>query len=177
MRTSTNGALSVFLVDDDNTFLASLKHYLQQKLNHNFNISTFTTGEECLKNLEQKPDVVVVDYLLNGERSDAMNGLQVLEKIKSFKPGTAVIMISGQNNTRVAADSIKQGAFDYVQKNENVLSDTKNMIKQVFALQKTAEQKRFYKMFLWVLFSVLLILTVVATIISTVFLGQLPINP
>jgi two-component system OmpR family response regulator len=120
---------SVFLVDDDVMFLRSLEHHLQHKLKHNIKISTFLTGEECLKNLDQKPDIVVLDYILNSDYPSAMNGVSLLLKIKQFNSGIITIMISGQDKLQVAIDTMKYGAYDYVIKNENAFLKVQNAIK------------------------------------------------
>ena len=166
MTTNTNGsvkgALSVFLVDDDSMFLTSLEHHLQQKLKHNFKIRSFPTGEACLKHLEEKPAIVMLDYLLNGQDQHAMNGVQVLEKIKLVSPATNVIMLSGQDKMQVAIDCLKHGALDYVVKNENVFLRAQNAIKNAVQTIKMAEQLKFYRVFLWTIILCEALIAVVA---------------
>ena len=164
---SEKGALSVFLVDDDNMFLTSLEHHLQQKLKHNFRIRSFPTGEVCLKNLEQRPDIVMLDYLLNGQDQHAMNGVQVLERIKLVSPATTVIMLSGQDKMQVAIDCLKHGALDYVVKNENVFLRAQNAIKNAVHTIKMAEQLKFYRVFLWTILLFEALVVAVAVLFSS----------
>ncbi len=135
---------SVFLVDDDKMFLKSMEHHLQHKLRRNVKIISFLNGEECIKNLNQKPDIVILDHFLNGQYPSAMNGVSVLRKIKEMDPGITVIMVSGQDNMQVTIDTMKYGAYDYVIKNENVFLRVENAIKNVMhSIQLTGELKSY----------------------------------
>src|SRR5581483_1109148 len=101
MKTSQE-AYSVFLVDDDKMFLSSLKNNLAQNFNSGVELSTFTSGEECLQKIESNPDIVILDYYLNDDQHpDAMDGLTVLKKIKEASQDSAVIMLSGQDKLQV----------------------------------------------------------------------------
>lgn len=121
--------LSIFLVDDDKLFLKSLEYQLQHRLKYNVKINSFLTGEDCLKNLHQKPNIVVLDYLLNSNYPDALNGLQVLKKIRQEAPETKVIMLSGHEKPDVALETMKSGGYDYVLKNDNTPIEIHTVIK------------------------------------------------
>ncbi len=165
-------AISVFLVDDDNIFLKSLEHHLQQKLKHNFKIKSFSTGEACFKNMEQKPNIVVLDYFLNAEDQHAMNGVHMLEKIKLTNPDTAVIMLSGQGKMQIAVDSMKYGAIDYVVKNENVFLLAQNAIINAVSSLEMSKEVKLYKRLLWLL-SIGITIVVVITLVIQFFFPQL----
>ena len=74
--------IKLFLVDDDEVLLKALE--IQFMHHSDFDIETFETGEECLKNLNKNPDVIILDYYLNGIHETAINGLETLDKIKEF---------------------------------------------------------------------------------------------
>jgi two-component system OmpR family response regulator len=115
--------IKVFLVDDDPMFIQSLRHTLHKDWAE---IKTFPTGEDCLKNLKQEnPDVVVMDYYLNDKTNSAMNGMQALSRIKKSCPDTEVIMLSAHNNMAIAADSMRQGAYDYIHKGQSAFNKVK----------------------------------------------------
>ena len=75
--------IKLFLVDDDALFLKSLQIEFMESAN--FEIQTFSTGELCLENLNQNPDIIILDYHLDGINKGVMNGLDVLDKIKIEK--------------------------------------------------------------------------------------------
>jgi CheY-like chemotaxis protein len=74
--------IKLFLVDDDPLFLKVLA--LQFAENDNYIIETFSTGELCIQNLSKIPDVIILDYYLNGINKNAMNGIDTLKYIKNY---------------------------------------------------------------------------------------------
>ena len=161
METTAN--LSIFLVDDDKMFLTSMAHQLKQYLKSSAQIKTFPTGEECLKNLNPGKNVVVLDYYLNSQARDAMNGVEVLKKIKQVNPEAEVIMVSAQDKMEVAIDVMKHGAYDYVIKNDNAFLRTQNAIKNASRSMSVSRELKDYKF--WVnIFLILIALIVAITI-------------
>ena len=142
-----NQPLSVFLIDDDKMYLSSLKYDLNEKFKSDIRTSTFTTGEACMNSIQGQPDIVVLDYFLNNdEHPDAMDGLQVLKKIKSSWRNTMVIMLSGQDKLQVAADCIQNGAYEYVTKTESAFVRMENVIKNViYKIRSDKESKTYAK--------------------------------
>src|SRR6187549_502723 len=117
---------TIFIVDDDSTQSMMLKDYLS-KYSY-FNIQVFRSGEDCLKNINLNPEVIFLDYHFDKVGPNAMNGIEILKEIKSQKPQTEVVMISGQDKIEVAVNTIKYGAFDYVVKSETAFHRSENII-------------------------------------------------
>ena len=108
--------IRIFLVDDDAVFLKSLEI---QFLDHaDFIIEKFPTGERCVEKLYHNPDVIILDYHLDGTDTSAMNGIEVLDKIKAFNSDIRVVMLSSQDKIEVAINCLHHRAFDYVVKSE-----------------------------------------------------------
>jgi two-component system OmpR family response regulator len=124
--------ITIFLVDDDPIYLKSLE--LQFLQNPDLKIKSFLSGEACLEEMAIKPDIVILDYILNGTNKDAMDGVHTLVAIKNISPGTQVIMLSSGENVEVATGSIKLGAFTYVVKNANTFLKLKTCIKRILGL-------------------------------------------
>ena len=111
-----NNKIRLFLVDDDAVYLKLLEiDFLQHA---DFSIETFATGELCIENLSHQPDVIILDYLLNGIEKSAMNGIETLDKIKLFNPDIPVVILSSQDKIEVAVDCMHHLAYDYVVKSE-----------------------------------------------------------
>ncbi len=139
---------SVFLVDDDKMFLASLKNSLQQQFGASLKVSEYATGEECIQNIDNAPDIVILDYFLNDEdHPDAMDGIKVLREIKSASKDITVIMLSGQDKLQVAIDSIKNGAYEYIAKSESAFVRIQNTLKN--ALDNIKSERENNKFFKW----------------------------
>ena len=108
--------IKLFLVDDDILFLKSLEIDFSNNLA--FDIYTFQSGEACLAAMGAKPDIVILDYMLDGLNPKAMNGIATLDKIKSIDMDIPVIMLSGQDKIDVAVNCMHHKAYDYVVKSE-----------------------------------------------------------
>ncbi len=71
-------------------------------------------SDEALAEIEaRRPHLVFLDIWLQGSRLD---GLQVLELVKSQHPDLPVVMISGHGNIETAVSAIKSGAYDFIEK-------------------------------------------------------------
>ena len=134
--------IKLFLVDDDALFLKSLQIEFMESAN--FEIQTFSTGELCLENLNENPDVIILDYHLDGIKKGAMNGLEVLDKIKLFNDQIPVIMLSSQDKIDVAIKCIHHKAADYVVKSETAFLRLKQIITKVLHNQKIDKQLHWY---------------------------------
>ncbi|MBI2271150.1 MAG: hybrid sensor histidine kinase/response regulator [Bacteroidetes bacterium] len=123
--------VKIFLVDDNKMFVNALKHSLTRGSNNITDIKTFFTGEECLQSIDYNPTIVILDYYLNSKFPDALDGLQILKSIKQSHPGTEVIMLSSQDSIRLAADTLKHGAYDYITKGEGSFIKIRNLVKHI----------------------------------------------
>lgn len=129
----TQNKISVFLVDDNQMFLKALELSLNEYYKSEIKIDFFYTGEECLKAILKSPktavDTVILDYHLNTEVQNAMNGIDVLKKIMEINPAINVIMLSSEDKIKIAEDSLKAGAYEYVVKSETAFLRIKNVLK------------------------------------------------
>lgn len=134
--------IKLFLIDDDAVFLKSLEI---QFLEHaDFEIETYATGELCVQNLDKKPDVIVLDYHLDGVVKTAINGLQTLDKIKETNGGIPVIMLSSQDRIEIAVTCMHHKAFDYVVKSETAFIRLQKVISTIFKYQKMEKELSWY---------------------------------
>ena len=134
--------IKLFLVDDDALFLKSLEI---EFLDHaDFTIETFSTGELCLENLSHNPDVIILDYLLDGIVPNAMNGIETLDKIKAVNPEIPVVMLSSQDKIEVAINCMHHKAFDYVVKSETAFIRLQKIISTIFHYQKVQKELNWY---------------------------------
>lgn len=134
--------IKLFLVDDDAVFLKSLElEFLQHA---DFEIETFPTGEVCMQNLTHNPDVIILDYHLDGIDKDAMNGMETLDKIKTFNPDIPVVMLSSQDKIDVAINCMHHRAFDYVVKSETAFMRLQKVISTIFKYKKMEKELSWY---------------------------------
>ncbi|MDZ4664042.1 MAG: SpoIIE family protein phosphatase [Bacteroidota bacterium] len=132
----------IFLVDDDPIFLKVLETQFTERAHHI--IKTFSTGEECLRNLSKKPDLIFLDYYLHPE-DPSLNGLIILDKIKAADPEIQVIMLSSQDQIEVAVNCMKHEAFDYIIKSEATFMRAQKAITVLFNQRKLEKEVVFYR--------------------------------
>lgn len=111
-KKASMGSLKIFVVEDDPWYGEVLKYHLS--LNPDYEVSLFTNGNDCLKNLSRQPDIVCVDFGLPDISGDTLLG-----KIHAFRNTIPVIVISGQEEISVALNILKLGATDYIIKDDH----------------------------------------------------------
>jgi ATP-dependent Lon protease len=105
----TNKRPRILVVDDEEIARKNLEHILRKE---NYTVVTAENGLEAVKKMEESDyDVILTDI-----RMETVNGIEVLEKAKSKYPDTKVIMITGYASINSAIESMKKGAFHYIEK-------------------------------------------------------------
>lgn len=104
----------IAIIDDNPDDIYAIKRMLL-KLNSKYIIVDFIDPEEALIKLKQDTvDCIILDY-----NFPVMNGLEFITEFRSNqKIDTPIIFMTGQGNEKVAVESIKTGAFDYIIKSE-----------------------------------------------------------
>jgi len=101
--------VQVLIVDDELGIRTSLSGVLEDE---GYETSAVESGEDCLQALADRYfDVVLLDIWLPG-----MDGLEVLERVKSLENRPEIIMISGHGNIETAVKATKLGAYDFLEK-------------------------------------------------------------
>ena len=134
----------IYVVDDDVLYCSALAHYLS--LNPDYEVKIFHSAKALKASLHENPDIVTLDYSLPD-----MKGEDLLAHIIQESPETKVIIISGQEDIKVAIDLFKKGAHDYIQKDSDAqerlwmaiqnLRETIELKKEVESLKKEVEKK------------------------------------
>jgi two-component system OmpR family response regulator len=139
--------IKLFLVDDDALFLKSLEIEFTEHADFTedeYTIETYATGELCMENLSHEPDVIILDYHLDGIDKTAMNGLETLDKIKTFNKDIPVVMLSSQDKIEVAINCMHHKAFDYVVKSETSFLRLQKIITTIFQYKKMEKELSWY---------------------------------
>lgn len=83
--------------------------------------------------LEKQFDLVLLDMVIGND-----NGLEILERIKTEKPETGVIMLTAFASIKTSVDAIRKGAFTYLSKPIE-LEELKLIIQQCLSVQQLSE--------------------------------------
>lgn len=164
----------IIIVDDEPLQRELLKDHLSKM--SGYQILTFGTGEECIAaGKVRKPTLVFLDYYLDTQVKDAMDGLEVLKEMKKLYPDVDVIMISGQDKIEVAVNSIKYGAFDYIVKGEGAFYRAEKAVFNVYRYNKLRDDaSRYKKLTIW-MGSVIVLIVILAIVLQQ--LGLIRANP
>lgn len=100
---------TVLVVDDEPQIRASLRGILAEE---GLRVLEAEDGRQALDVIQREsPELVILDIWMPD-----IDGLQVLQQLRSDQPGPAVIMISGHGNIEAAVKATKLGAFDFIEK-------------------------------------------------------------
>jgi two-component system, NtrC family, response regulator AtoC len=99
----------VFIVDDEQAISKLLTYWVKDKWK--YDVEVFANGEDLLRRMSAKPDIILLDIMLPG-----MDGLEILKRVKQIDNNLPVIILSAQGSVEVAVDSLKFGAYDYFPK-------------------------------------------------------------
>src|SRR6267142_5769552 len=117
----------ILVIDDEAAIRDSLKMTLEYD---GYEFIGAATGQEGLALVEREaPDLVLLDVKMPG-----MDGLDVLERLRSMNETLPVVMISGHGTTATAVEATKKGAVDFLDKpfesTERLLVTLRNALEQ-----------------------------------------------
>ncbi|MDB4107631.1 sigma-54 dependent transcriptional regulator [Bacteroidia bacterium] len=115
---------SVFVVEDDEFYSEVLEYRLS--MNPDITVTKFNNAQDFLKNLDKNPGAITLDYSLPD-----MSGEEVLRRIKEYNSDIPVVMVSGQEDIKTAITLLKDGAYDYIVKDEDTKDRIWNAIKNI----------------------------------------------
>lgn len=123
--------IRVLLVDDQEQFVQLMTERLTMR---DYDVTSSSSGEEALEKVKgYNFDVVILDMLMPG-----IDGIETLREIKSMKPLTEVIVLTGHAAVDTAIAGMKLGAFDYLEKP----CETEDLVSKIDkAYQRKAEQE------------------------------------
>ncbi len=100
----------IFFVDDEPMFINLLEYTF--KCRNGYVTRTFNSGEDCIENMSMNPDLVVVDFFLQG----SVTGLDVVKMIKTSHPQIPVVILSGNDNDEIIDEAKAAGVEKYIVK-------------------------------------------------------------
>lgn len=119
----------IFFVDDDKMILNLLEYTFQSR--QDYEVVTFQTGEECMKNLEQEPKLIVLDHILSGPGQECLSGLETLIEIRKIDPAVPVVILTGQGDDALLSEFMENGANRYLTKDDFFIDSLIETIQQV----------------------------------------------
>lgn len=129
---------NILVIDDQRGIRSTLEDILSMEG------YTVTTAEDGAQGL-QAFMAAEFDAVLTDIKMPNMDGMELLDKIMAEKPGCPVIMISGHGDIDTAVESIKKGAYDFIQKPldlNRLLITVKNAVEKGVLVEETKTLKK-----------------------------------
>ena len=101
----------ILIVDDEKDIRFILEEILNEHKYHVITLGTIKEAEEFIN--KNSFDLALLDVLLDEKSRD---GLYLLNLIKNKNKDLPVIMMSGHANIQIAVNSVKDGAFEFLEK-------------------------------------------------------------
>ena len=99
----------VFVIDDDDIMLLSCRRILEKA---GYRVETFSSGLDGIRRIEAvRPELLLVDL-----KMPELDGLQVIERVRSVDPDVVIAVITGYATISTAVDAMKAGAYDFLPK-------------------------------------------------------------
>lgn len=100
---------NILVADDEKSVRKTLRETLEHE---GYKVDEAENGQQALEKLRtEEYDVVLCDIKIPKK-----DGIEVLNSIKKESSDTQIIMLSEQENTEVAVDAVRKGAFDFIPK-------------------------------------------------------------
>ncbi len=133
MTASSELMSKILVIDDEESIRLTFSAFLEREGHTVISASGY---EDALDLLDEKPDLVFVDILL-----DVMSGMDILKVIRDRGLVCPVVLVTGEPSLETATEALRLGAYDYLQKpvkKEALLRITK----QALRLKQLEDEKR-----------------------------------
>jgi two-component system, NtrC family, nitrogen regulation response regulator NtrX len=110
---TTPASKTILIVDDEPAVREVLIGYFEHHYGpRGYVVETASDGAEALTAVRRRrPALILLDVEMPG-----MDGVQALRGVRAIDPKIPVIMVTGNENTRVAAEVIRHGVHSYLPK-------------------------------------------------------------
>lgn len=120
----TKPDIYIYIIEDNQYYAKLIKANLN-KVGYD-NVDIFYSGELAINSIDKKePNCIILDHILSNK---GMNGVDVLKHVKKNNPNINVVVLSGQQDVKIASDLMKYGAFDYIVKNDMTFFNLENTL-------------------------------------------------
>ncbi|MEM3852669.1 MAG: PAS domain S-box protein, partial [Methanomassiliicoccales archaeon] len=132
----------LLFVDDDAATRDAVARYLQMMFD--VDVETASSGKNALEMVEKgNYDAIISDFEMPG-----MNGLELLDELKSKKIGIPFILFTGRGREEVIVDALNKGAEGYVRKGDDpkaVFSELMHLVDSAIERRRSQEETRLAK--------------------------------
>jgi DNA-binding NtrC family response regulator len=122
----------ILLIDDEKIALINLTHVLEAE---GYRVTACMDGESGLATMQKN----AFDLVLTDLRMPGIDGMEVLQHIRSTTPDVPVIMITGHATFDSAVDAMKAGAYHYISKPFR-LAEAREVVRGALELRRVRQE-------------------------------------
>ncbi len=116
----------VFVVDDNSMCREAMSNDLKQI--DNIEVSTFSSAELCLKSMNENPELIILDFYLDGENPENINGHFALERFRNTEQCPKILFVSSAINEELLLEYSNHRDVDFMLKS---IYGSKSLIRKV----------------------------------------------
>jgi len=125
---------SVLVVDDEEIARTNLEYVLRKE---GYDVATAANGKEALEKVRaQEFEIILTDL-----KMDKMDGIQLLESVKTAAPNIDVVIITGYATVSTAVDALKKGAAHYLSKPIQI-EEVRQTVRQILDKKRVLQLTR-----------------------------------
>jgi len=120
-----------FIVEDNEAYAKTLESFLKVNFPEAKEIKIFPVGETCLPELHKNPDVIIMDYFLDGKYYNAETGLEIIRQIKEELPEMNIILLSSNDSPNIYTIAVENYNCNFIKKDEKAFEIIYDLINQI----------------------------------------------
>ncbi|NLG17661.1 MAG: sigma-54-dependent Fis family transcriptional regulator [Fibrobacter sp.] len=125
----------ILVVDDNELFRDSIVETLRRQ---GYELESACNGSEGIDKVSCYPyDLVISDMKMPG-----MSGIELLEKVKQLDPEIPFLIITAYGAIETAVEAMKKGAFDFIQKTDNLISELELTVSRTLQYQSLLKENK-----------------------------------
>ncbi|MCX6278705.1 MAG: response regulator [Bacteroidetes bacterium] len=124
---------TIFIVEDNEMFAETLRVSLEIQ---GYTVYSFRSGEQMISSWEEDPDIILLDFYIESPNNVAMNGDKILRFIRRISKSLPVVMLTSNSDIGAATSTLKQGAVDFILKDEDLPVNLEKSIHQILDATK-----------------------------------------
>lgn len=120
-----------FIVEDNDAYAKTLESFLHVNFPEATEVKIFPVGETCIMELHKNPDVIIIDYFLDGKKFNAETGIEIIRQIKEEDPSANIILLSSNDSPAVYKVAVENYNCPFVKKDAEAFENIYELIRQI----------------------------------------------
>jgi len=133
-----NNKINIAIVDDSKADARILQRFLLKISYWKIESHIFYNQDDLLNSISTHFDIIFIDYLLGD-----IDGIELIKKLKKKQIKSAFILLTGFGNEKIAIETLRVGATDYLNKNDLNTEIVVKTIRHAIERQKDEEKIKF----------------------------------